>query len=312
MKNAKFIVLTVFLSISMLLAACGGEDDTQDNDGNNGDTNGDATEETVNYSEEVDYTIIGIEPGAGATGLTNTALEEYENLAGWEQVEGSTAGMLTELDEAIRNEEPIIVVGWNPHYMFAQHELKYLDDPKGSYGEEEQIHTIARMGLEEDMPEAYEILDRFYWEVEDMEGVMLEALDSSVEEAASTWVEENQDLVSEWTEGTEPVDGETIELVITPWDSERASGEVIKLVLEEQGYEVTITPVDPAIVFQAIANGEADASLAPWLPITHGAFAEEYQDDYIDLGPNLDGTIIGLTVPEYMDIDSIEDLEPNN
>lgn len=306
LNNLKLIVFTLFLSLSLLLAACGNGEDTQDN----GDA-GEETEETATYSEDMDYTIIGIEPGAGAMGLSETALEDYDSLAGWELVEGSTAGMLTELDTAINNEEPIVVVGWNPHFMFAEHDLKYLEDPEGSYGEEEDINTITRMGLEEDMPEAYEILDRFYWEVEDMEGVMLDAQDASIEEAASTWIEENQGMVNEWTEGVESVDEEAIELVITPWDSERASGEVMKLVLEEHGYQVEITPVDPAIVFQAIANGEADASLAPWLPITHGAFYEEYEDDIVDLGPNLSGTIIGLTVPEYMDIDSIEDLEPN-
>lgn len=302
MVNSKLIRITLALFFALLLAGCGNEDEAQGNE-NTG-------EETDNLGEALDFTITGIEPGAGAMGLTEATLEEYENLEGWELLESSTAGMMTELSEAIDNEEPIIVVGWNPHYMFATHDLKYLEDPKGTFGEEENINTIVRKGLEEDMPNAYEILDRFNWEVEDMEGIMLEAQDIPIEEAASTWVEENQDKVNEWTEGLEPVDGEDIELVLTPWDSERASGEVMKLVLEEQGYQVTLTPVDPAIVFQAVANREADASLAPWLPITHGAFYEEYKDDIVDLGPNLQGTIIGLTVPEYMDIDSIEDLQP--
>ncbi|GAB3059292.1 glycine betaine ABC transporter substrate-binding protein [Virgibacillus ainsalahensis] len=302
MGKSKLIGITLALFFVLLLAACGNGEEEQDSDN--------AGEETTSVSEAVEHTIIGIEPGAGAMGLTQTALEEYDSLAGWEVVEGSTAGMLTELDEAIRNEEPIVVVGWNPHFMFASHDLKYLEDPNGSFGEEENINTITRTGLEEDMPNAYEILDRFYWEVEDMEGVMLEAQDIPIEEAASNWVEANQDKVDEWTEGVERVDGKEIELVLTPWDSERASGQVMKLVLEEQGFQVTLTPVDPAIVFQAIANGEADASLAPWLPVTHGAFYEEYKEDIVDLGPNLEGTIIGLTVPEYMDIDSIEDLQP--
>ncbi|OZU87605.1 glycine/betaine ABC transporter [Virgibacillus indicus] len=304
MMKLKLFGITLALSFSLVLTGCGGYEAEEEQD------NGNAGDETANLGEELEYTITGIEPGAGAMGLAQTTLEEYENLEGWEVLESSTAGMMTELGEAINNEEPIIVVGWNPHYMFAEYDLKYLEDPKGTFGEEENINTITRMGLEEDMPSAYEILDRFNWEVEDMEGIMLEAQDVSMEEAASAWVEDNQDKVNEWTEGVEPVDGKEIELVLTPWDSERASGEVMKLVLEEQGFQVTLTPVDPAIVFQAIANGEADASLAPWLPITHGSFYEDYKEDIVDLGPNLQGTIIGLTVPEYMDIDSIEDLQP--
>jgi glycine betaine/proline transport system substrate-binding protein len=301
--KSKIIGITLALSFALLLAACGAEDDTQEN--------GDAGEGTVNYSEEADYTITGIEPGAGIMGLAEDMMEEYENLEGWTLEESSTAGMLTELSSAIGNEEPIIITGWNPHFMFADHDLKYLDDPKGTFGEVEDIITIVREGLEEDMPNAYEILDRFHWEPADMEMVLLEADDTSFEEAAEKWVEENQDKVNEWTEGVDEVDGKEIELVQTQWESALSSGEVMKLVLEQQGYQVTITPADPAIVSQAMANGEGDASLALWLPITHGAFYEEHKDDFIDLGVNLSGAKVGLAVPEYMDIDSIEDLEPN-
>lgn len=261
-----------------------------------------------NLGEDLDYTITGLEPGSGAMGLTEDVIEGYDNLNDWELLEGSTASMLTELGEAIDNEEPIVIVGWNPHWMFASYDLKYLDDSEGIYGGEESIHTIARKGLEDDLPGAYEILDRFNWESEDMESVMDDAQDVEFEEAASKWIEANSDKVNEWIDGIEKVQGEEIELVSTPWDSERASGEVVKQVLEQQGFEVTVTPVDPAIMFQAIGQGEADASVAPWLPTTHGSFFEQYEGDFIDLGANLTGAQTGMVVPSYVDIDSIEDL----
>jgi glycine betaine/proline transport system substrate-binding protein len=258
--------------------------------------------------EDLDYTITGLEPGSGAMGLTEDVLEGYDNLNDWELLEGSTASMLTELGEAIDNEEPIVIVGWNPHWMFASYDLKYLDDPEGIYGGEESIHTITRKGFEDDLPEAYTILDRFNWDSEDMETVMADAQDMEFEEAASKWIEANTDKVSEWIDGVEKVQDKEMELVSTPWDSERASGEVMKQVLEQQGFDVTVTPVDPAIMFQAIAQGEADASVAPWLPTTHGSFFEQYEGDFIDLGANLTGARTSLVVPSYVDIDSIEDL----
>ncbi|MDL4842363.1 glycine betaine ABC transporter substrate-binding protein [Aquibacillus sp. LR5S19] len=302
MVKLKSIGITLGLSFAVLLTGCGNEEDAQDN--------GNADEDTANLGEELNYTITGIEPGAGTTELARNTLEEYENLEGWELQEGSTAGMLTTLGEAIDNEEPIIVTGWTPHWMFASYDLKYLEDPKETFGGAENINTIARLGLEEDMPSAYKILDRFQWEPEDMEEVMLNAQDVSFEEAAQNWLEDNQDKVDEWTEGVEKVDGKQIELVSTPWDTERSSGTVMKILLEQQGFDVTLTPVDPAIMFQAVANAEADASLAPWLPITHGSFYEKHKDNIIDLGENLTGAKIGMVVPEYMDIDSIEDLQP--
>lgn len=287
------------LSLALVAAGCGKDDSDKTNA--DGDTS---------YSELVNYTITGIEPGAGLTQQALNTLEEYENLEGWELLESSTVGMLGALDSAIKNEEPIIVTGWTPHWMFTGYELKYLEDPKGTFGGLENINTIVRLGLEEDMPSAYTVLDRFYWEPADMETVMFEAQDIPFEEAASNWINDNQDKVNEWIDGVEKVNGDSIEIVSTPWDSERASGAVIQAVLEQIGYKVTITPVDPAIMVEAVANGEADASVAPWLPSTHKPFIEKHQDNIIDLGVNLEGTQNGLVVPAYMDIDSIEDLEP--
>lgn len=302
MSKLKTISFAVGVSTTILLAGCGGNGAQE-----NQNTEGSASE---NISEAVDYTITGIEPGAGMMQLAELTLEEYDNLQGWKIAESSTAGMLTMLDKAIQNEEPIIVAGWNPHWKFYSYDLKYLEDPKKTFGDIENINTIVRKGLKDEMPVAYEILDRFYWEPEDMEQVMYDAQTLSFDEAAQKWIDANQDKVKTWTEGLEKVNGDSIELVSTPWETEDSSAHVMKIVLEQQGYNVTITPVDPIIMFQAIAAGEGDASLAPWLPVTHGSFYDQYKDDFIDLGENLEGARVGLVVPAYMDIDSIEDLEP--
>ena len=306
LKNKLLAVSFVGL---LLLGACGSGET------NNEQPEGDATptDEEVNYSEAVDYTITGIEPGAGITVTTERAIEEYENLAGWTLDISSTAAMMAELDKAIANEEPIIITGWNPHWMFAKYpDLKYLEDPKDIYGGEEGINTLVRKGFEEEKPEAFKVISQFKWEVEDMEEIMYEASDTGeeVEDVAKRWVENNPDKVATWLEGVEDVDGVEVELISTPWDSERASSGVLKAAMEQKGFNVTVTPVDVAIMFESIANGDGDATVAAWLPYTHKEFHERYEDDYIDLGPNLVGAKIGLTVPAYMNIDSIEDLEP--
>lgn len=297
MIKATHLKLVSLASVSLLVAACG-SDDTAEN-------------EETNIGEQMEYTITGIEPGAGLTGLTHDAIEEYDSLNGWELQDSSTAGMMTELEQAYKNEEPIIITGWTPHQMFEMYDLKFLEDPKLAFGEPEDIHSLARMGLENDKPEAYAILDNYEWTIEDMQGVVLEAQETSYEEAGLKWVENNQDVVSEWTEGVDQVDGETFELLSTPWDTERGSAHMMKAVLEQQGYDVTLTNVDPAILFKAMAEGDGDGTVAPWLPVTHGAFMDEYGEEIEDLGPNISGTVSGLAVPEYMDIDSIEDIPAN-
>lgn len=301
MTKFKTLGVTLGISSALLLTACGDENESSKNSGG----------DSLSIGEQVDYTIIATEPGAGLTGLSHDVIEQYENLEGWTLHESSTAGMLGTLDQAIRNEEPVIVTGWTPHWKFSAYDLKVLEDPKGILGGAENIQTLARKGLEQDLPDVYTVMDRFYWEPADMEQVMFDAQnDSDFDAAAALWIENNEDKVNEWIKGIAQADGEKVKIISTPWDSEFASSSVVKLVLERLGYDVEVTPVDPAIMFQAIATGEGDVTVAPWLPTTHNAFYEKHKDDIVDLGENLEGTQNGFVVPSYVDIDSIEDLNP--
>ncbi|UOQ92766.1 glycine/betaine ABC transporter [Halobacillus shinanisalinarum] len=301
----KRLGMTAGLSFTLVAAGCGSSEEETSTNASGGDS------EEAGYGEQLDYTITGIEAGAGVVAASQSAVEEYENLAGWEVSTSSSGAMATALGDAIENEEPIVVTGWSPHWKFAKYDLKYLKDPKGVFGEAEQIKTMVRKGLEEDKPNAYKILDQFQWTGEDIESVMLEINDGAApEEAAKAWIEENKDKVSSWTEGTEEVDGTEVELVYVNWDTEIASTNVVAEVLKQQGFDVTITPLNNGPMWEAVAEGEVTGMVAAWLPATHGDLYAEYKDSLVDLGMNLEGAKIGLVVPSYMDVESIEDLQP--
>ena len=135
----------------------------------------------TSVGESVNYKITGIDPGAGIMEATEKAIEEYE-LTDWDLVSGSGAAMTAALKKAYDKEDPIIVTGWTPHWKFAEYDLKYLEDPKGVYGGEEQIHSIGRIGLAEDLPEAHQILSNFNWSEEDMGEVMIAIQEGEKEE----------------------------------------------------------------------------------------------------------------------------------
>lgn len=149
------------------------------------------------HVDSFDGKITGIDPGAGVMRLTEAVIDDYD--LDYRLVSGSGATMTAALKTAINNEEDIAVTGWAPHWMLARWDLKFLDDPKETYGGAEKIHTIVRQGLKEDMPEAYEILSSFRWDNDKMGEVMLMQEESSDPyKAAKKWVEDNQDIVQEW------------------------------------------------------------------------------------------------------------------
>ncbi|KFN93357.1 substrate-binding/permease component of an ABC superfamily glycine/betaine transporter [Tetragenococcus muriaticus PMC-11-5] len=150
-------------------------------------------------TDEADQTVTGVEPGAGNTAAAQATLEAYPNLDNWELTTSSAGAMTTQLERAISQEEEVVVSAWSPHWIFSRFDVKFLEDPKGGMGGAESIVTLARQGLKDDMPEAYQILDNFEWGVEDIESVMLEVEEGTdPEEAARHWIEENPEKVSEW------------------------------------------------------------------------------------------------------------------
>ncbi|MCI3927117.1 glycine betaine ABC transporter substrate-binding protein [Paenibacillus sp. TRM 82003] len=99
-------------------------------------------------------------------------------------------------------------------------------------------------------------------------------------------------------------------LAYVAWDSEIASTHVVEYVLEEKlGYEVELLQVDAGPMWTGVSDGSADAMVAAWLPSTHESYYAENEGKFEDLGPNLDGTKVGLVVPTYMEANSIEDLK---
>lgn len=136
-------------------------------------------------SKQADQKITGIEPGAGIMAAAKKTLKEYHNLSSWELVAASTGAMTTSLDQAIKKKDPIVVTAWSPHWMFAKYDLKYLKDPKETFGSTENINTIARKGLKKDLPNVYKITDKFHWTQKDMEAVMLDINKGMSPEAAA-------------------------------------------------------------------------------------------------------------------------------
>jgi len=146
--------------------------------------------------------IIGIDPGAGEMDIAHKAIDDYQ--LPLKLVDGSDATMTAALKNAIDNQQWVVVTGWTPHWMWARWQLKYLADPKGTFGGAEDIDTLARKGLKQDMPTAWRVLDGFHWTPEDMQQVMAadQAQGADATANALAWVKAHPQQVDAWVSGT--------------------------------------------------------------------------------------------------------------
>lgn len=282
----KALSLVAALTLVFTLAACGGGDDSE-------------------FSEYPD--IVGIEGGAGIMAAADQALEDY-NLE-MDLLTSSEVAMVSSLESAINNEEWIVVTGWVPHYKFSQFDLKFLDDPEGTFGAAENIVPVGRTGLTEDHPDVVQLLDNIYFD-DAAFGSLIEAFNENDDdvEAAMAWYNDN-DIWQDWVPADADGGGAEIEIGYVAWEDGITQAHAIEVLLEEEmNYEVELIQADAGPVFQDLSEGNIDIMPHSWLPHTHSQYSEQFSDDWEEYEPNYEGARIGLVVPEYVDIDSIAEL----
>lgn len=151
-----------------------------------------------NYKTRLNKHIVGIETGAGIMRLANRAIQEY-NLD-FELLISSESEMISSLQYAIQEKQPIVVTGWIPHWMFKKYDLKFLTDPLQVFGDHEQIHTIIHKGFEDEYPRITAFLKRFKLDKETLQNFMLQLHQSNINtrDEALQWIQSHPKLVHSW------------------------------------------------------------------------------------------------------------------
>jgi len=142
--------------------------------------------------------IVGIDAGSGVMLKTDEAIKAYG--LDYKLQASSGAAMIAELTRAEDKQESIAVTGWVPHWMFAKWKLRFLDDPKGSYGAAETVNSIGSKGLEKKAPEVAAFLKKFQWASKDEIGEVMLAIQEGAkpDAAAKDWVAKHPERVAEW------------------------------------------------------------------------------------------------------------------
>ncbi|WP_069384527.1 ABC transporter substrate-binding protein [Halomonas caseinilytica] len=164
--------------------------------------------------DDFDGKIFGFGAGSAASEILNEAIaNDTWGLGDWQLVDTSVVGMLTAARDAISREEPIVWVGWTPHWMNLELDMRYLDDPQDLFGENNgasQVLTVARSDYAEAHPNLVDFFTNFTFSAEEQSWMIREfgQQERSAESVARQWLREHPSRVQAMLEGVTTRDGE--------------------------------------------------------------------------------------------------------
>ena len=168
------------------------------------------------FEDELDGKIYGIEPGnEGNAYLVSLTEEDKFGLGDFDVVESSEQGMLAQVSRFYKNEEPVVFLGWEPHPMNANFDLKYLPGGEDFFGGEGVVHTVTRQGFSEECPNLGKLFSNMDFTLDMENKIMGQILDDGADPADATeaWLKENPQVLDAWLDGDSPERTRRIDLL---------------------------------------------------------------------------------------------------
>jgi len=161
------------------------------------------------HAEEFDSKIYGIEPGNDGNRIVLGMIEDpANNLQGFELVESSEAGMLSQAERAMSDEDWVVFLGWTPHPVMGEMDITYLEGMGDSGFGAATVHTNVRAGYAAECPNVGKFLANLKFSLS-MENQIMDAIlqGTDANGAAMEWLKANPDAATPWLEGVTTFDG---------------------------------------------------------------------------------------------------------
>ena len=166
------------------------------------------------FKDKLGGKIYGIEPGNDGNRLILDMIKDDKfGLKGFDLVESSEQGMLSQVERATRRKEAVVFLGWEPHPMNSKFALKYLDGGDDVFGPNyggASVYTNTRAGYAADCPNAGTLIKNLKFSLGDENVVMGYILFDSMEPgaAAKKWLKDNAATWEPWLAGVTTFDGQ--------------------------------------------------------------------------------------------------------
>jgi glycine betaine/proline transport system substrate-binding protein len=168
-------------------------------------------DDLAKFADKFGKKIYGIEPGSNKPLLDMVAAGTH-GLAGWEIVESSEVGMMTEVKKSVTNNKWIAFLGWQPHPMNVDFKMTYLAGGDVEFGPNfggATVRTISRVGYGEQCPNATKFFKNLIFDIDyeniAMRKVTVDGL--SPEAAATEMMKQHPEKLAAWLDGVTTRDG---------------------------------------------------------------------------------------------------------
>lgn len=166
------------------------------------------------YRDQLDGEIHGFGAGSAASEILNNAIDnDTWGLGDWQLVDTSEVGMLSAARDAISREEPIVWVGWTPHWMNLELPMRYLEDPEDLFGEnngESDVLTLLRGDYAEANPNVVTFFEQFTFSAEE-QSWMIQAFgqeERDLADVAEQWIGDHPERIEAMLADVTTTDGD--------------------------------------------------------------------------------------------------------
>jgi glycine betaine/proline transport system substrate-binding protein len=162
------------------------------------------------YPDRFGKKIYGIEAGSSSNRVIKKAIKNnIYNLLGWQLVASRTAAMLAQAEHSTSRHEWVAFLGWKPHWMNVEFNLKYLKDPENILGYNARVLTIANKQFLKDNPNIARFLHQFRVKSQTQARWIYQKRYKKANKTvvARHWITQHKRAVNHWLQGVKAVNG---------------------------------------------------------------------------------------------------------
>ncbi|QEY60857.1 choline ABC transporter substrate-binding protein [Metapseudomonas lalkuanensis] len=170
-------------------------------------------QDIAKFKDQLGGKIYGIEPGNDGNLLIDKMIKgDQFGLGQFRMVESSEAGMLVQVQRAVKKKEPVVFLGWAPHPMNTQFDITYLaggDDVFGPDYGAAKVYTVVPPDYEQRCANVGKLLNNLQFNVQ-MESQLMEKILEKEDpvKVATTWLKANPAVLDKWLAGVTTFDGQ--------------------------------------------------------------------------------------------------------